>query len=204
MPKSLLLRTSFALVLLVGLPSSAQNTQHMQQENARLRAQIEALKAQCNGTSSRATNGWKQGNLSATVDAIRVGQRSNHPSQPDGHVTVALTLRNTGTLPIALNYQSGSFRLVDEAGGVYLATLKKVAGLSTATGHEADPSAVIDAGEIRSVMFNAFRVPSSTDTLPKRFDMNATFVQIEETAQGQVRKVRDYSIGFTDLPASNL
>ncbi len=64
----------FALaVLSFSLPASAQNMSQLKQENARLKAQIEMLQAQDFGASPRAGHDWKQGDLSATIDTIRVG-----------------------------------------------------------------------------------------------------------------------------------
>lgn len=186
------------------IPASAQSATDLRQENARLKAELRALQAQGCSSPSSSPATWREDALTATVEAIRVGQRANHPGQPDGHVTLTLTLGNRGNAPIALNYQAGSFRLVDETGHEYRATLGKASGIPTASSSEADPTAVMLAGASRTVTFSAFRVPSSSDALPRRFDVNATFIQIEESASGQVRKVRDYSTGFTNVPASTL
>lgn len=179
-------------------PAFAQSVTDLKQENARLKAELRALQAQgCSPAGSSST--WNTDVLHANVEAIRVGQRSNHPGQPDGHVTITLQLRNTGPQAIALNYLSGSFRLVDDAGHEYSATMKKASGIPTASNSEADSTALIDSGGSRVVTFNAFRVPSASDALPRQFDVHATFIQLEDLGQGRTRKVRDFPVAFTNI-----
>lgn len=198
-----LTRMALVTLLLVAstAPANAQSLSQLKQENARLRAELQALQAQGRGSQTGSAPTWSAGALRANVEVIRVGQRSNHPGQPDGHVTITLKLHNTGIKAIALNYLSGSFRLVDEAGHEYRATLRKASGIPTASNSEADPTAFIDAGGSRVVTFNAFRVPSASDALPRRFDVNATFIQLEDVGEGRVRKVRDYQAAFTNVSA---
>lgn len=191
----------FALaVLSFSLPASTQNMSQLKQENARLKAQIEVLQAHNCGNSPRAGQNWTQGDLSATVDAIRVGGRQD---RREAHITTTLTLRNTGRTPMPLNYKSRSFKLVDDRGYIYeLARTGAVGGIPTAYDHQADPSAVIGPGESRTVTFSAQRTMARGETPGRTFDLNASFIQIEDQGQGKIRKVRDYSAGFTSAPAS--
>lgn len=189
-------------VLSFSLPASAQNVSQLKQENARLKAQLEMLQAQDCGTSPRAGQNWKQGDLSATIDTIRVGGRQD---RREAHITTTLTLRNTGRVPMALNYKSRSFKLVDDIGYAYeLPMSKGVAGIPTAYEHQADATAIIGPGESRTVTFSAQRTMARGETLGRTFDLNASFIQIEDQGQGKIRKVRDYSTGFTNAPASGL
>lgn len=202
MDKRFAFQMTLAIALAANQPVFAQDITQLKRENAELKAQLEALKAQGCATSSPHDGDRAREVLSASVESIRVGRRASHPGQPDGHVTITLALRNVGTRPIAMNYLSGTFRLVDEFGRDYRATLKKASGLPTATAREADPTAVIAAGASRLITFNAFRVPSASDGVPQRFDVNATFIEIEDAGQGRIKKVRDHAIGLTDVPAS--
>lgn len=199
-----LTRMGLATLILVALtaPANAQNLSQLKQENARLKAQIEILQAQDCGTSPRAGHDWKQGDLSATIDTIRVGGRQD---RREAHITTTLTLRNTGRVPMSLNYKSRSFKLVDDLGYAYaLPMSKSVAGIPIAYEHQADATAIIGPGESRTVTFSAQRTMARGETPGRTFDLNASFIQIEDQGQGKIRKVRDYSAGFTNVPASGL
>lgn len=50
--------------------------------------------------------------------------------------------------------------------------------------------------------FSTARVMRDGETPGGLFDLNASFIQIEDMGQGRIRKVRDYSVGFTNVPAS--
>ena len=188
-----------AFALAASLPASAQTAAQLKQENARLKAQIEALQAQGCQPSRSAGNDWNQDGVSARIDAIRPGL-NNHG---DARITVTVTLRNTTARPIVLNYKSRSFSLVDDVGYEYSthAYGGSVKGIPTADS-TADTTAVIGAGASRTVTFIAARGMNRGQSMGGRFDMNATFIQVEDLGQGQVRKVRDFAIAFTNVPAS--
>lgn len=190
------------LVTIIVFPVSAQSLSQLKQENARLLAQIQALQTQGCGVAGAGAAEWNQGAITAKLDAIRVGQHSDGPGQQDGNVTVALTLRNSGQLPIALNYRTGTFRLIDEAGHEYNSLQKAASGIPTANSSHADSTAIMNPGTSRTVTFSAFRVPSAGQPPGRLFDINATFIQIEDRGRGQISKVRDYQVAFTNAPAS--
>ena len=51
--------------------------------------------------------------------------------------------------------------------------------------------------------FSTARVMRDGETPGRLFDLNASFIQIEDMGQGRIRKVRDYSVGFTNIRASS-
>lgn len=196
--------TSLATLLLLAAtaPANAQSQTQLRQENARLKAQIEALQSrQCDPGSTNGPGGWNGDGLSARIDSIRPGLNNHN----DARISVTVTLRNTTSLPIALNYQSRSFSLVDDFGYQYSTHLYggSVKGIPTANS-EADTTAIIGPGSSRTVTFIAARSMNRGQTTGRHFDMNATFIQVEDLGQGRVRKVRDYPIAFTDVRASGL
>lgn len=182
------------LALVVALPASAQNTAQLKQDNERLKAQLQALQLRCNPPAQSGGVQWNQGALDARIDAFRIG--SPHPKRTE--ITVTLRLRNTGPAPIILNYQGGSWAATDNNGYQY-ETHGTVKGVPVATPSRADTSALIDAGGSRTVTFNARRGMRDGQTPGDRFDINVTFVQLEDLGQGRIRRVRDYPVAFTNV-----
>ena len=196
---------SLATLLIVAgmLPANAQSLSQLRQENARLKAQVEALQSQQCGAGYTSNPGtWNGDGLSARIDSIRPGL-DNHN---DARISVTITLRNTTSRPMALNYQSRSFNLVDDIGYQYSTHLYggSVKGIPTANSSTADTTAILGPGASRTVTFIAARSMNRGQTMGRRFDMNATFIQVEDLGQGRVRKVRDYPVAFTDVRASGL
>lgn len=188
------------LVVSSANPAIAQSVTDLRQENARLKAELRALAAQGCSAPSTSTATWSADALTARIDAIRVGWRQD---RREVHVTTTITLRNTSQLPLALNYQSRSFNLVDDRGYTYsLPMSKAVSGIPIAYESQADSTAVISAGGTRTVTFSAYRTMHKGETPGHRFDLNATFIQLEDLGQGRIRKVRDFPVAFTNAPAS--
>ena len=190
-------------VLAASCPVAAQSTAQLKQENAQLRVQLQALQAQCQAPASTGM-GWADGALAASIDAFRIG--SPHPKRTE--ITVTVRLRNTGSVPIILNYQAGSWAATDSNGYQYETHLEHdtkygtVKGIPVATYNRADTSSMIAPGASRTVTFNARRDMRNGQTPGDRFDINATFVQFEDLGQGRIRKVRDFPVAFTNVAAS--
>ena len=192
-----------AFALACALPASAQSADQLRQENARLKARIEALQSQrCDPDSTSATGSWSGDGLHARIDSIRPGLNNHN----DARISVTVTLRNTTSTPMALNYQSRSFSLVDDIGYQYSTHLYggSVKGIPTANSSAADTTAILGPGSSRTVTFIAARSMDRGQTVGRRFDLNATFIQVEDLGQGRVRKVRDYPVAFTNVIASGL
>ena len=195
--------TLFSIALLSAPPAFAQSAAQLKQENAQLRAQLQALQAQCHAPASTGT-GWSDGALDASIDAFRIG--SPHPKRTE--ITITVRLRNTGSVPIILNYQAGSWAATDSNGYRYETHLEHdtkygtVKGIPVATYNRADTSSMIAPGASRTVTFNARRDMRNGQTPGDRFDINATFVQFEDLGQGRIRKVRDFPVAFTNVGTS--
>ena len=203
MPTSTFRLSLLVLALTIALPASAQSLSQLTQENARLKARIEALQSQrCDPESTTVPGSWNGDGLHARIDSIRPGL-NNHD---DARISVTITLRNTTSTPMALNYESRSFSLVDDVGYQYSTHSYggSVKGIPTASSSAADTTAILGPGSSRTVTFIAARSMNRGQTIGRRFDMNATFIQVEDLGQGRVRKVRDYPVAFTDVRASSL
>ena len=208
-----LTRMGLATLLLVAstAPANAQNLSQLKQENARLKAELRALQAQGCTTHQSGDASHANGAISANMDSIRVGPATGFAS---GHVavTVTLTLRNTANAPLILNYQKGSFSATDDRGYQYelkhqhLSShySKDIKGIPMATPSRADTTSIISAGSARTVTFTGIRYMRDGQSPGNRFDIAATFIQLEDLGQGRVRKVRDFPVAFTNAPASGL
>lgn len=189
------------LGLALTLPVQAQSTAQLKQENERLRAELQALQAQCTPSSGSSQVPWTQGEVEARLDTLRVS-----PPRYDGgraDIVATLTLRNTGSTPLALNYLHDSWSATDNNGYRYsVSVAAPISGIPEAYGDRADPSAVIMPGRSRTVTVPARRDMSTGQTPGNRYDLNITFVQVEDLGQGRVRKVRDFPVAFTNVPPS--
>ena len=193
----------FPIALLAAQPASAQSTAQLKQENAQLRAQLQALQAQCQAPSTTGTS-WQGQHLDARLDTLRVG----NPSSRKIEITISMTLRNTGSGPMVLNYETNSLSVTDDNGYNYdlfneaMKPGDSIKGIPAATRSRVDTSAVIMPGASRTVTFIAARSMRPGQTPGARFDINATFGQYEDLGQGRVRKVRDFPVAFTNVAAS--
>ena len=190
-------------VLAAASPVAAQSTAQLKQENAQLRAQLQALQAQCQAPSTTGTS-WQGQHLDARLDTLRVG----NPSSRKIEITISMTLRNTGSGPMVLNYETNSLSVTDDNGYNYdlfnevIKPGDSIKGIPAATRSRVDTSAVIMPGASRTVTFIASRSMRPGQTPGARFDINATFGQYEDLGQGRVRKVRDFPVAFTNVAAS--
>lgn len=194
------------LALAATLPAHAQTAAQLKQENERLRQELQALQSKCGATDQHAGARWKHDALEARLDALRVGFDSRHSRAT---VTATITLRNTGTTPLVLNYQFGSWMATDSHGYRYETYQEldsrdgTVKGIPVASSSQADTSAVIMPGGTRTVTIAARRTMARGQTPGDAFDLNATFVQFEDLGQGRIRKVRDFPVAFTNVGASS-
>ena len=200
------LPTSLLLALAIGtsLPASAQSVSQLQQENAQLRAQIAALQAQGCAAPSTAESTWSDAQLSARVESIRVGTRSNDRNTTE--ISVALTLTNTGNTPLPLNYEYGSFSLTDNRGYRYELSLSSesthVKGIPVATSSRADARQPLMPGRSSTVTFLTSRKMRDGQTPGDSFDINTTFGAYQDEGQGRIRKLRTYPVAFTNVHRS--
>lgn len=206
------LLTTLLLATAIGsaLPASAQNVSQLQQENAQLRAQLQALQQRCDSPLPDTQSGVSQaGKVQAHIASLRVGAATGYAS---GHiaVTVVMTLTNTGNSPMALNYEERSYALTDNNGyqynlrnehsGVY--AKEGVKGIPIATPGRASTNQLLAPGQSNSVTFIAIRSMRDGQTPGTAFDVNASFGQYQDEGQGRIRKINTYPLAFTNVPRS--
>ena len=179
----------------------AQTSMSLEQENQRLRQQIQAMQqAGCNAPSPDASL-WNDAHLAARVTSIRLSQKCS-----DCHrtaVTIAIEIRNNGSTPLALNYEARSFSLTDNHGYMYQLLendqLRGVKGIPVATGKRADTRQPLMPGQSSTVTFLAERSMKDGQTPGSHFDINVTFGAYQDQGQGRIQKLRTFPVAFTNV-----
>lgn len=193
-----------AVLMVVSMPVLAQSAAQLQSQINQLKNEVEQIKAQL-GSAPRPGAGRavpsQQGNLSANIESIRVAQPN--PRTPRLHATVVMTLINTGSEPLYLNYKAGSFNLVDSNGYQYEFFGEfdgGVKGIPIATSGRADARSSIPAGGTRKVTFTVVRDARSGQTIGNTFDVSATFVEVADLGEGRVKVTRELPVTITNVP----
>lgn len=187
--------------------AAAQSREQLLEENRNLRAQLDARAQGCGPDAPRPSPQYQDGQVSATIESLRVGRARN----PDSRVVVTtnVALRNTGNTPMALNYELKSFAMTDDRGYQYelrtegFDVKESVKGIPVATRLKADPTAVLEPGESRTVTFIASRDMRPGQTPGAAFDLNATFGQYIDEGQGRIRKGRQHPVSFIGVAAGD-
>ena len=197
-----------AVLMVVSMPVLAQSAAQLQSQINQLKNEVEQIKAQL-GSAPRPGAGRavpsQQGNLSANIESIRVAQP--YPRTPRLHATVVMTLINTGSEPLYLNYKAGSFNLVDSNGYQYefysgsIGEVESgVKGIPIAKSGRADARSSIPAGGTRKVTFTVVRDARSGQTIGNTFDVSATFVEVADLGEGRVKVTRELPVTITNVP----
>ena len=193
------------LLLMLSASTWAQSPVSLEQENQRLREQIQAMqKAGCN-TSLPSEDTWRDAQLSARVASIRVG--SLNSSNRKVGVTIAITLTNTGSTPLALNYVSDSFAITDSNGYRYTrrnaTDYGNIKGMPIATSTRADTQQPLMPGQSSTVTILGERSMPQGQTPGQFFDISATFAAFVDEGQGRIRKTRAFPVSFTNVQAGS-
>lgn len=191
--------------LLVAAAAPAQSQSALEQENQRLRAQIQTMQQSGCTAPTPETTAWRDNQLAASVTAIRLGPKG--PNYRNTIVaTVSIEVRNTGNEPLPLNYEKGSFSLTDSHGYTYKLQdydeYDSVKGIPVANTNRADPRQPLMPGQASTVTFLAQRSMGGGQTPGGHFDINATFGAYRDEGQGRVRKVRTFPVAFTNIAGS--
>jgi len=198
------------LMALAPLHASAQSVAQLKSENADPRAQLQAMQQRCeNPLPGNQPGVSKAGQVQAHIASLRIGPATGFAP---GHiaVTVVMTLTNTGSSPLALNYEKRSYALTDNNGYQYNlhnehlneAAKEDVKGIPIATPGYASTSQVLAPGQSNSVTFIAVRSMRNGQTPGTVFDVNASFGQYQDEGQGRIRKVNTYPVAFTNVSPS--
>lgn len=201
--------TRHALMIGLGLciatPALAQQGNSLEQENARLRAELQALQQRQGGTTSAPVT-VQGAALEGSIASLRLGQATGY-TKGTVALTVMLALRNTGNVPLTLNYEQNSFAATDNHGYQYRlyhehlsdkAYAQDIKGIPMATRSRAGTSQILAPGQSLNVTFIATRYMRDGQTPGSHFDIQATFGQYQDEGQGRIRKLRDFPVAFTN------
>lgn len=125
-------------------------------------------------------------------------QASNH------FVQVRVRFRNLGNQPLILAYQQNSGTLLDNHGQQYTVDWRyqqDVGGIGQVSNSKADPQFVLSPGESRNATFTYRRYVGKTP-IGTVFSPSLVVEQLEVLPSKQVRSVREYSLGFSDVAAN--
>lgn len=174
------------LATLVATPAFAQTADDLKRENEALRARL----AQIEGQQTQL--------LTYAIKSVRAQPARSGPS----HLVVTVEVRNRSTQPLALNYLGRSIKLVDNNGLAYSPTQNygKIHGIPVASETRADATPNLPAGGTLTFVFDATSYLKNGERMGSAFDLFFTLGQFGHNAQGQIVKVQDHPVSFTNVP----
>jgi hypothetical protein len=111
--------------------------------------------------------------------------------------------RNLTDQPLVLAYNAGSAVITDNFGSRYASATPShgdgAKGIGIVKDHQADPQFVLGPGASGEATFSASRGRGRTDRIGETMSFDMTIAQLEILPGQQIRTVRDYSLGFTNL-----
>lgn len=129
-------------------------------------------------------------------------------SRSGNRYVVRTTLRftNLSDRPIMLGYKARSGSVTDELGNRYANEgnePSRVSGIGYVTSSDADPQFVLGPGQSRSASFESWLWIYRGTRLGTVWSYHLTIDLLEVLPSRQVRAVREYSVGFTDLTTTS-
>ena len=143
------------------------------------------------------------GLLVLAVGAPEVGQWLIVAAAGDHLLELNVRFRNLSNQPIILAYQGTSGLATDEYGNRYNwgrpgTHDMSASGIGSVDASKADPGFVLSPGEAREGKFHLRRF-NTTGAIGALFSYDLTIQQLEILPGGQIRKAREYAVGFHDL-----
>ena len=198
----------FGALVLVGA-ARADEKADLRREVARLQAELVSARAACTPTTSTNVSMQRIDGLAFSIASLRVGPASNWAK---GHIAVTLTIdiRNERRDALALNYNLGTFSLVDDKGyryqinasnsiGTPNTSEKFVSGIAVAGKTKASTHSQLSPGGMQRVTITAIRYMRDGESPGSRFDTNITFGQYQDEGEGRIKHVRDFNVGFVNV-----
>lgn len=180
-----------ALALIVGAAATALPSKVLAQETA---------------AAGAATPEIVVGDLAWRVVSLRVTQPQPYRgSSLYSNAFVTLQIRNASSVPVALNYVSGSGRVVDDRGYVYEQNwMTTVEGVGLAKKNEASSEYVVPAGGSITARVMLPREFRKNETLGSSFDFSAEFLSVEDLGEGRLKNLRKYPVSFIGLQKAGI
>ena len=171
-------------MLAMAAPAWAQSAEQLKRENAELRARL----AQQEGQQAQP--------LSYSVQSVRKQEKAGGAS----HLVITVLVRNQTREPLALNYLSRSTKLVDNHGLEYSPTQNygKVHGIPVAN-TRASTDLNLPAGGTLTFVIDATKYLKNGERMGSEFDLQLTLGHFGFNDRGQIIKVRDYPLSFTNI-----
>jgi len=124
-------------------------------------------------------------------------------STPVDALQARVRFRNLTNQPLILAYNAGSAVITDNFGSRYASDTPAhgdgAKGIGIARDHQADPQFVLGPGASGDATFSASRGRARTDRVGETMSFDMTIAHLEILPGQQIRTVRDYSLGFTNL-----
>lgn len=116
-------------------------------------------------------------------------------------VTATIRFRNASTQPLILAYKPGTSIAVDDRGNRYGGAASSVTGMGLVQARSADPSFVLSPGQARDATFTVWHKAVAGTVYGTSYAWDFSVEQLEVLASNQIRSVREFAVGFTDLSA---
>lgn len=111
---------------------------------------------------------------------------------------------NLSTQPIILAYHTGSSSVIDNYGNRYYWGRPgthdvSASGIGIVEGARADPQFILRPGDSREAVFQVIRYNVGNNPIGTGYSYDLVIDQLEPLPSGQIRSLRNYSVGFHDL-----
>lgn len=144
-----------------------------------------------------------------TVDDLEFEVNSLQMSHDHGslivgsYLTVYLTIKNKGSMPVSLNYLQNSGVLTNEFSDPWF--FKSVSGVGLDTGTTTSLDYVIQPGdETKATIVFSNIATQSNKSLGENFNFSATFTSYVDTGGGRLKEVHIYPVAFIGLHKSSI
>jgi hypothetical protein len=128
-------------------------------------------------------------------------------STPVDVLQARVRFRNLTNQPLTLAYTAGSAVITDNFGNRYSSTTPGYGdgakGIGIVRDNQADPQFVLSPGASGDATFSLSRGRGRTDRVGQTASFDMTIAQLEVFPSQQIRTVREFSIGFTNLSAAS-
>lgn len=145
------------------------------------------------------------GELSFRITSLRVSRPNDPATRSLTMATVTLSIRNQGAQTVFLNALKGSAVLTNDLGYRWQeAGSGSVRGIDQADKTRASLNNPIEPGTELRVQYSLRYSALPGRTIGAVYDFAAEFESLEDLGEGRLRKLREYSVAFTDLQRSDL